>query len=189
MLASFINCPVKEIYKGAKNLKGIRCAVYKCAEEHQAYYSSLDRSKSIWYDDDSADLHIALWFPGTLVPYLLPPSKAIDFHFSLGTWYLRNPLMVKSGHLTVEREIEGFLVEVGELSRVLLQDYDAGDSNSPLQSLEEFQGCIASVTSCASALSLTSPVALLQSIERPELFVLLRPASNQKQLAKTRIRS
>jgi hypothetical protein len=42
---------VNAIDKEAKNV-----ALYKCAEEHQACYSLLGRSKSIWYD--IADLHI-----------------------------------------------------------------------------------------------------------------------------------
>ena len=51
---------VKVKYKGAKNCKGIHAAVYKCAQEHQAYYSPLNKLKSIWYDGDSADLHSTL---------------------------------------------------------------------------------------------------------------------------------
>lgn len=154
---------VKARYKGAKDLKGIRCAVYKCAEEHQAYYSPLDRSKSIWYDNDSADLHIALWFKDE--------SKANDFHYSLGSWHLRNPL-VKSGDLIVQEEIEELLVEAGELSTVLLDHYDAGDSESSIGSLEEFQGCHTSVD---SLISLSGHFAQLQSIEDLSTFNILKP--------------
>lgn len=79
---------VKAKYKGAKGCKGIRAAAYKCAQEHRAHYSPLDRSKSIWYDDDSADLHIVLWFK--------EEGKAHEFRCFLETWYLKNPLIVKS---------------------------------------------------------------------------------------------
>lgn len=80
------------------------------------------------------------------------------------------------GDVTVETEIEENLFETGELFPVLLRHYDAGDSESPVGSLEEFQGCILSAAgSSTSALSLHSPVVLFQSIERPELFGSLRP--------------
>lgn len=153
---------VKAKYKGAKDCKGVRAAVYKCAEEHQAQYSPLDRSKSIWYDGDSADLHIALWFKDE--------NKACDFRCFLNTWYLKNPMIVKSGDFTVESDIVKIHVEADELSPVLFHQYDA------IGSLEDFQGCLLSVAqSSASALSLSSPVALFQSIERPELFDNLCP--------------
>lgn len=59
---SIVQCyQVNAEYEGAKNLKGIRAAVHKCAQEHSANYS-LDKSKSICYDGESADLHIALLF-------------------------------------------------------------------------------------------------------------------------------
>ena len=163
---SIVQCyQVNAIYKEAKNVKGIRCAVYKCAEEHQAYYSSLDRSKSIWYDNESADLHITLWFK--------EESKANELHCSLGTWHLRNPL-VKSGDLIVEEKIEEFLVEAGELSKVLLCHYNAGDSESPVGSLKEFHGCPSSVD---STVSLSGHFAQLQSIEDMSTFTLCKPYS------------
>ena len=83
---------------------------------------------SLWYDDDSADLHIALWFE--------EKSEAPDFHCFLGNWHLRNPLVIKSGD-ELMKTLE-FLVEVAELSNVLLCHYKAGDSESPVGSLEEF---------------------------------------------------
>ena len=95
---SIVQCyQVNAKYKEAKVVKGIRAAVYKYAEEHQAYYSQ-DRSKSIWYADDSTDLHVALRFE--------EKSKACDFRCFLGTWHQRNPLVVKSGVVTVEEEIK-----------------------------------------------------------------------------------
>lgn len=153
---------VNATYKEAKSMKGIRCALYKCAEEHQAYYS-LDRSKSIWYDDDSADLNIALWFKDT--------SKANEFHCSLGNWHLRNPV-IKSGDVIVNEEIEAFLVEADELSKVLLCHYNAGDYESPVGSLEEFQGCPSSVD---STVSLSGHFAQLQSIEDLSTFDFCKP--------------
>ena len=95
-----------------------------------------------------------------------------------------NPLVVKSGDVTVEEEIEKNLFEKGELSPVWSLDYIPGDSESPVGNLGEFQGCNLSAESCTSGLSLTSPVALFQSIEFV-FIVPLRPISSQKQLAKT----
>jgi hypothetical protein len=149
-------------YKGAKDYKGIRAAVYKCAHKYQACYS-LDRSKSIWYDDGSADLNIALWFK--------EESKANDFHYFLETWHQMNP-MVKGGDVTVEDKIEEILIEKKEFSSVRLSHYDVGDSESPVQSLEEFDACKSSVT---SAISNNTPLAQLQSIEDMSAFQALKP--------------
>jgi hypothetical protein len=157
---SLVQCyGVSAKYSDAKNCKGIRAAVYKYAEEHAAYYSPMDRLKSIWYDDDTADLHIALWFE--------EKRAASKFHCFLGNWHLRNPIAVKSGDLTVKDEIEVFLVEASELSKVLLRHYNADDTESPVGSLEEFGGCSSSVE---STVSLSGHFAQLQSIEQLSTF-------------------
>ena len=62
LVKSLVKCfEVRAKYIGAKNKKGIRGTIYKCAQEHKACYS-LERSKSIYYDGSSNDLKIALLF-------------------------------------------------------------------------------------------------------------------------------
>lgn len=159
---SIVKCyQVNGKYKGGKNL-GIRTAMYKYVE-YQAYYSP-DRAKSIWYNEDSTDLHVALWFR--------QHSKAKDFHCFLGTWHLKTPLVVNSGDAIVEEKIEEILVEKKELCHVLLSHYKAEDSESPVQSLQEFGACQSSVE---SVVSLSGHFAQLQSIEKLSVFNLFRP--------------
>ena len=150
-------------YKEAKNVRGIRAALYKYSEEHQACYS-LNRSKSIWYEDGSADLNVALWFK--------EESRASDFRWFLETWHQRNPIVVKSGDVMVEERIEEFLVEKNEFYSVLLSHYNAADSESPVQSLDEFDAC---QTSVGTAVSYGTPLAQLQSIEDSSSFLGLKP--------------
>lgn len=83
---------MRATYLGAKNLKGIRASVFQQAELHQAAYS-LDRSKSIWYDEGSNNLEINLLFESK--------SSAIIFRAFLVQWYLNNPV-VKSCDVSVE---------------------------------------------------------------------------------------
>jgi hypothetical protein len=162
-------------YKGAKDYKGIRAAVYKCAHKYQACYS-LDRSKSIWYDDGSADLNIALWFE--------EKSKAKNFHYFLETWHQMNPV-VKGGDVTVEDKIEEMLIEDKEFSSVRLSHCDVDDSVQSLEfssvwlshydvgdSVQSLEACKSSVT---SAISNSTPLAQLQSIEDMSAFQALKP--------------
>ena len=87
-----ITYEVRATYLRAKNLKGIRASVFQQAELHQAAYS-LDRSKSIWYDEGSNNLEINLLFESK--------SSAIIFREFLVQWYLNNPV-VKSCDASVE---------------------------------------------------------------------------------------
>lgn len=147
---SLIQCyQVNARYKDAKGYRGIRSAVYKYADEHRAYYS-LDRSKSVWYHDNSPDLYIALFFRTI--------AEASDFHCFLRIWHQKNPLVVKSG----DEEIENMVVEIDELSRVLLCHCVAEDSESPMQSLNEFDACQSSIF---SVVSISTPLAQFQSFE------------------------
>ena len=150
-------------YKDAKNCKGIRAAVYKYAQMHRAYYSPTDRSKSIWYDEGT-DLNIELWFK--------EETKALGFGYSLALWHQENPFLVHGDDVTVEEGIKSMSVETDELSPVLLTHYVAGDSESPIQSLAEFD---ASKSSTCSVVSSGTPLAQFQSLEDPDKFQDLNP--------------
>ena len=134
------------------------------AMEHGAHYS-LERSKSIYYPDNSDNLEICLLFRAY--------KEAYDFSNFLSLWYINNPISVKIGDVSIQGQEHVNVVE-SDLHRVQLIHYDASDSESPVVSLEELAVAPSSI-SLASAFSLTNPVAKLQSIERPDLFNTLRP--------------
>jgi hypothetical protein len=164
---SLVNCYwVKAKYIDAKDFIGIRAAVYKAAVNHNACYSP-NRSKSIWYDDQSADLHISLLFD--------VKQNALSFRTYLEMWHLNNPLVVKPGVFSIEENVEVITVESDELSWVLWSDYVSGDSDSPLQSLEDFPASHASLDSALTAISASDPLAQFQSIESKESFTFLKP--------------
>ena len=165
LVKSLVECiEVRAKYFGAKKKKVIRGTIYRRAEEHKACYS-LEHSKSIYYDGNSDDLNIALLFRNSF--------EADSFLVFLRQWYLNNPIIVQRGDVTVEDEKVMYVVESG-LKKVLLSDYDPTDSESPIQTLDEL-AVVPSSESNVSALSMNSPLAQLQRIERPEVFAHNRP--------------
>ena len=149
-------------YHGAKKSLGIRASVYRYAEQHQACYSQ-EHSKSIWYDSGSDDLQIALVFENK--------SLALKFRTFLAQFYLSSPA-VKQGDITVQ-EVEVVHVHVADLKHVDFNKYDASESESPFQSLEEFSSVRSLQSSSLSVSSVASPLALFQSLE--ELNPNIRP--------------
>ena len=165
MVKSLVECvEVRAKYFGAKKKKVIQGTIYRHAEEHKACYS-LERSKSIYYDGRSNDLKIALLFRERF--------EADSFLIFLNHWYLNNPLIVQPGDVAVEDEKVTYVVE-SDLKKVLLSDYDPTDSEAPIQTLEEL-AVLPSSESNVSALSMNSPVAQLQRIDRPEVFAYNHP--------------
>ena len=165
LMKSLVKCvEVRAKYFGAKKKKGICGAIYRRAEELGACYS-LEHSKSIYYDGSSNDLNIALLFRES--------SQAHSFVVFLSHWFLNNPLIVKPGDVTVEDEKVTY-VPRSYVKKVCLSDYDAIDSDPPIQTLEEL-AAVSSSESDVSGLSMDSPLAQLQMIERPEVFIGLRP--------------
>ena len=165
LVKSLVKCfEVRAKYIGAKNKKGIRGTIYKCAQEHKACYS-LERSKSIYYDGSSNDLKIALLFRER--------GEADSFCVFLSHWYFNNPLTVQPGDVVIEDKKVMYVAE-SDLNKVLLSEYVPTDSESPIQTLEEL-AVVSSSESHVSAVSMNSPLAQLQSIERPEVFTHNRP--------------
>jgi len=163
-----INCyQVRATYQGAKRMKGIRASVYRHSEVHQAYYS-VDHSKSIWYNEGSDDLQIALLFDSE--------DKAKPFRTFLNHWHLNNPMVVKHGDVSVVRDVKEVCVAKGDLKAVLLSDYGGSDYDSPIQTLAEFQAVRSSSCSTISGtISGDDPLAQFQCIERPQQFVVTTP--------------
>ena len=162
---TIVDCTlVKAKFVNSRSIKGARAAVYKSAMNHHAYYS-LNKSKSIWYDDQSTDLQISLLFE--------EKEWALSFQSYLAMWHTNNPLFVKGAVIVGMMEV--ITAEQDELSLVLLSDYVPADSESPLQSLEDFPACNASLDSSLTAISTSDPVAQFQGIESSSVFTFQRP--------------
>ena len=167
LIKSLVKCyELRATYSGAKSKIGVRGAIYRYAQEHVAHYS-LERSKSIYYPDNSNDLEVCLLFRAYI--------DAGKFGAFLGHWYLNNPISVKFGDVSVNEVQKVVYVAESDLHPVLLEHYNADGSDSPVQSLEKLHAAVPPPESSASAFSLSNPVAKLQSIERPDLFNTLRP--------------
>lgn len=150
---------VRAKYVGAKKKKGTQGAVYRYAEEHHAYYS-LDRSKSIFYNDDDDDLQITLLF--------CEQKCADSFCTFLSLWYLNNPLVVKYGDVVVEN-VAILYISHKILERVKLAHYTTAESDSPVQTLEALH-TVSTSDSHVSGFSLGSPIEKLQCLECPKTF-------------------
>lgn len=133
--------------------------MYRHAELHKAFYSS-EYGKSIWYDDGSDDLQIAVVFE--------TKALAMDFQTFLTQLYLNNPT-VKQGDIHVR---EANVVYVAERKRVLLSDYD-GDEYEPVTTLEDFTSVQSLSNSSLSVVSCTDPLVQFQTIEK--LIPRLKP--------------
>ena len=159
---------VHATYSRAKKLKGICAAVYLNAMKYNACYS-LDRSKSIWYDDDSDGLQIALLFKSE--------AEAKAFHTFLNLWYMDNPLVVQDDAISVVEKMDLVPVAESELCYVLFQHYKCEDADSPIQTLAEFRGLPSSSTTSTpfSAVSLSDPVVQFQCLENLSAFGPLKP--------------
>lgn len=160
VLESVVKCyMVKATMRNAKTHKGYRAAVYKMAEQHLGLYNPWDKTQTIHYSSDGDNLHIALLFKEVL--------SAATFRTSLSQWHLDNPLVVQPGTVSVDRLLVEMYVEKSELNHVLLSDCEGAASDSPVQSLEAFPGL---PCSNISVVSQSDPLALFQSIEKPECF-------------------
>ena len=156
---------VRAKYIKAKMKKGVQGAVYRHAEEHRAYYS-LERSKSIFYNDDDDDLQIILLFR---------EERSADlFRTFLSQWYLNNPLVVRYGDVVVEEDVKVLYIHYPSMERVELAHYTATESDSPIQTLEELHR-VPTSDSHVSALSFGTPIAQFQCLERPEIFTHRQP--------------
>ena len=150
---------VKAKIANVKTHKGYRAAVYKMAQQHSGLYNPWDKTQTIHYRSDGDNLHIALLFE--------EKSSAATFHTALSQWHLDNPLLALANTVSVDRLLVEMYVEKSELNPVLLSDYVGADTESPVQSLETFQGL---PCSNISVVSQGDPLAVFQSIEKAECF-------------------
>lgn len=150
---------MKATYKGALKLKGIRATVYKEAEKHRAYYCPT-RSQHIWYDKD--DLKIAVFFKSE--------AEAGQFQTFLLQWHFNNPFVVEHDHVNVEEDISvEYFNHENDLRRILFSHYVPQESESPIQSLEQYDRSRASTPSQSTAeiVSADDPKVKYQRVEPP----------------------
>ena len=150
--------------KDAKSRKGIHAHMYKMAQQFLAVYYYQDETQSIFYKD--ADLKVRLLFK--------TEEKAGDFRNSLSLWHYDNPLTAKGLDISVDESIVKVYAEVSKLKPVMLQDYVAAETESPIQSLEEFEGHVSSFSSF-DGVSTSDPLCKYQSIEKPDVFTYCKP--------------
>ena len=165
LIKSLVKCYlVKAEIKDARSRKGIRASLFKMAQEFQAFYYHHDESQSICYND--ADLKVTLLFESK--------KEAGDFRNSLTLWQYNNPMAAKGLVISVDRSVNVIYTEVSKLKEVMLEDYRVTETDSPVQSLEEFEGHVSSCSSIG-VVSTSEPLFKFQSIEKPESFIYCKP--------------
>eukprot|EP01028_Stygiella_incarcerata_P008409 TRINITY_DN365_c2_g1_i11.p2 TRINITY_DN365_c2_g1~~TRINITY_DN365_c2_g1_i11.p2 ORF type:complete len:413 (+),score=111.24 TRINITY_DN365_c2_g1_i11:105-1343(+) len=145
---------------GSKTKKGIRCGMYyRASVNHGFYYGT--KEKTFWYEEGSDDLNICVLFKAE--------ESAMSFHSELGTLCLNHRFLgLGREDVEVERKIEE--IELDEQPvRIMFNDYDGSETDSPLQDLRDFQGSVSSL-SLEGGVSWDDPKLLYMGLERPELF-------------------
>lgn len=163
---SLLKCyTVKACFSGAKRKKGICGAVYREAEAKGAGYMR-PPYKSIWYNDGSDDLQIALLFRDY--------QSRSQFCSFLSQWFLNNPLVVKYGEVSIERGVEIVWIPESDWRSVCHTDYGCADDNSPFHTLADFPAVPASASDSSVSYSVCRDDNLTkyQSIERDSMFTL-----------------
>ncbi|SMN12409.1 hypothetical protein SPBRAN_859 [uncultured Candidatus Thioglobus sp.] len=167
VILSLVKCHVvKAEIKDAIRRKGIRASLFKKAEEFLAFYYPHDESQSICYN--GSDLNVTLLFKDEW--------KAGEFRVSLSQWKYHNPLAAKGLDISVNELLAEVHVEKSKLRPVMLSHYQAAESDSPVQTLADFEGCASSISNISvSIASLSDPICQFQSIEKPEIFQSCEP--------------
>ena len=145
---------------GSKTKKGIRCGMYyRAYVNHGFYYGT--KEKTFWYEEGSDDLNICVLFKAE--------ESAMSFHSELGTLCLNHRFLgLGREDVEVERKIEEIELDE-EPERIMFNDYDGSETDSPLQDLRYFQGSVSSL-SLEGGVSWDDPKLLYMGLERPELF-------------------
>jgi hypothetical protein len=151
----------------AKNMRGIRAAAYQSAEEHLARYFG-SKEKSFHYDGN--DLMIAVVFLSA------DRDRAELFQTALNHWHFHNFLVGLKGKVQVEEKIQ--VLQLSKIlqdpsdpatpERVFYHHYNGPESDSPMQTLEDFTGSHAS--SSTDALAKEDDLVKYQSLESPDCF-------------------
>eukprot|EP01028_Stygiella_incarcerata_P008411 TRINITY_DN365_c2_g1_i14.p1 TRINITY_DN365_c2_g1~~TRINITY_DN365_c2_g1_i14.p1 ORF type:complete len:314 (+),score=89.40 TRINITY_DN365_c2_g1_i14:542-1483(+) len=145
---------------GARKKKGIRCGMYyRASVNHGFYYGT--KEKTFWYEEGSDDLNICVLFN--------EKRDAMSFQSELETLCLNHGFLgLGREDVKVERAIEE--IELDEQPvRIMFNDYDGSETDSPLQDLRDFQGSVSSL-SLEGGVSWDDPKLLYMGLERPELF-------------------
>ena len=151
-------------------MRGIRAAAYKSAEEHLARYFG-SKENSFYYDGD----HLMI----SVIFLSADRAQAELFQTSLNHWHFRNFLVGLHGKVQVDKKIQ--VLRLSEIprdpqdpsapaipQRVLFGEYDGADSESPMQTLEDFMGSHAS--SSTDVVLKEDDLVKFQSLESQDCF-------------------
>ena len=147
---------VEAVIGNAKNVKGLRAQIFREAEAHMAWCISID--DSITYDGNT--LKIKLFFKTELCAW--------NFRTVLSQWKFSHHFFNFVAP-EVKPDLETVTLHSEDLRRVVISDYNAEDSESPCQSLDDYMG---SALSHVSSVTLDDPITKYQSLEKPELLGL-----------------
>ena len=145
---------------GSRKKRGIRAAIYMRAEFfHGLYYPG--ETSTICYEGN--DLKIRVLFE--------TKDNAYSFRTFLSQWSYTQPLLSLGDSVVVEEEIRVVMLESSPRC-ILLAHYDGLSSDSPMLSLSDFRGSVASTEQ--EGLDRWDPLVQFQSIENPRLFLLCK---------------
>ena len=140
---------VKAVLINCRKSKGYRSSIYRCAQDCFAYYS---KEGSIYYDRDSQDLDICLWFK--------KEEHALQFQNALSKFAGEHARFKEK--LVLNKNLEIIREQRNQPQRVMGDDYDpAANNDSPDMSLNDVlsDGCSQISNICHD------PAYALQSLE------------------------
>eukprot|EP00545_Synedropsis_sp_CCMP1620_P011822 CAMPEP_0119014332 /NCGR_PEP_ID=MMETSP1176-20130426/9529_1 /TAXON_ID=265551 /ORGANISM="Synedropsis recta cf, Strain CCMP1620" /LENGTH=352 /DNA_ID=CAMNT_0006967487 /DNA_START=22 /DNA_END=1080 /DNA_ORIENTATION=- len=144
---------VHVVVKGARNSAGARGNVFKKLQEHHAVYS-ISEGIDVKYEGD--DLSVNAFF--------FEQSDAFDFQNALNDWEIHKELAHLSG-VTIDPKIPVEVDIQGNVTRIMLQDYNPDDSESPCASLNDLHSYRLSVP-LTEAVEPDTPLARYQCIDK-----------------------
>eukprot|EP01038_Epipyxis_sp_PR26KG_P004708 gene4708-6609_t len=143
-----------------KLCKGYRATVFKCAQDHKAFYQK-NKEQSIYYEGDSNDLKIRLWFKDE--------QLAFDFQNALDNFWFEHPSFgVK---IDVDEIVKTIDVSSSvSSSRVFFKHYNSADNeDSPEVSLYQIKNVLFSHSSSVLTISY-DPQKSIQALEDLTIF-------------------
>ena len=151
---------VNAVIKECKLCKGYRATVFKCAQDNCAFYSSENKDDSIFYEVDSNDLKIRLWFQ--------KEQLAFNFQNALDGFWFEHPTL--GSKIEVEEAVKTAKVGSSTLTRVLFKHYNTADNeDSPEVSLYHTMNVRSSHSSSLLTTS-AEPQKAIQSLEDLTIF-------------------
>lgn len=140
---------------------GYRATIFKCAQDSLAYFPATDSNKAIWYEGESMDLSVRLWFKSE--------RDAMEFQNKLLNFQLVHPTFFSA--LSVDENVYEIRADVS-LQRVMYKHYKSSDNDeSPVMSLNDLKLNSDKTTVLDFA---SDPSRALQSLENPNALIALK---------------